>query len=229
MLSTNSGLFDDDTFCVYLCVILEDVFVLRKKDEKNPEIFGLFSTTRWVSSLNRAMYTFIFSVYFNEQPGCSSSSVFSLSAVFKGYAVCMYNMEDIRAAFNGPFAYRERTDHHWKVYDGRVPYPRPGSVSNICSISRFVSSFCYVRNPSVQNVMACCVYTSDTWRHLEAHLSESWILDLISSDAQNLSCKMSLFSAWLCTSLFSSSVSCQFFNVNAWNRALTEVLWNRGV
>ncbi len=90
-------------------------------------------------SLNRAMYTFIFSVYFDEQqPGCSSSSVFSLSAVFKGYAVCMYNMEDIRAAFNGPFAYRERTDHHWKVYDGRVPYPRPGSVSNICSISRFL-------------------------------------------------------------------------------------------
>lgn len=68
---------------------------------------------------------------------------FSLSAVFKGYAVCMYNMEDVRAAFNGPFAHRERSDHHWKVYDGRVPYPRPGSVSNIClyigSISHFVS------------------------------------------------------------------------------------------
>lgn len=27
---------------------LEDVFVLKGKDEKNPEIFGLFSTTRFV-------------------------------------------------------------------------------------------------------------------------------------------------------------------------------------
>uniref|UniRef100_A0A671RXQ0 Sema domain, immunoglobulin domain (Ig), short basic domain, secreted, (semaphorin) 3E n=1 Tax=Sinocyclocheilus anshuiensis TaxID=1608454 RepID=A0A671RXQ0_9TELE len=86
---------------------LEDVFVLRKKDEKNPEIFGLFSTT---------------------------------SAVFKGYAVCMYNMEDIRAAFNGPFAHRERTDHHWKVYDGRVPYPRPGSCASKINGGQFSSS-----------------------------------------------------------------------------------------
>uniref|UniRef100_A0A3B5MUP1 Sema domain, immunoglobulin domain (Ig), short basic domain, secreted, (semaphorin) 3E n=1 Tax=Xiphophorus couchianus TaxID=32473 RepID=A0A3B5MUP1_9TELE len=76
---------------------LEDVFVLTKKDEKNPEIFGLFSTT---------------------------------SAVFKGYAVCMYHMEDIRAAFNGPFAYREKLEHHWTPYEGRVPYPRPGSCAS---------------------------------------------------------------------------------------------------
>uniref|UniRef100_A0A3B5MU10 Sema domain, immunoglobulin domain (Ig), short basic domain, secreted, (semaphorin) 3E n=1 Tax=Xiphophorus couchianus TaxID=32473 RepID=A0A3B5MU10_9TELE len=73
-----------------------DVFVLTKKDEKNPEIFGLFSTT----------------------------------AVFKGYAVCMYHMEDIRAAFNGPFAYREKLEHHWTPYEGRVPYPRPGSCAS---------------------------------------------------------------------------------------------------
>ncbi|XP_059421230.1 semaphorin-3E-like isoform X1 [Carassius carassius] len=86
---------------------LEDVFVLRKKDEKHPEIFGLFSTT---------------------------------SAVFKGYAVCMYNMEDIRAAFNRPFAHRERTDHHWKVYNGRVPYPRPGSCASKINGGQFSSS-----------------------------------------------------------------------------------------
>lgn len=28
--------------------VSEDVFVLKNKDGKNPEIFGLFSTTRWV-------------------------------------------------------------------------------------------------------------------------------------------------------------------------------------
>ncbi|KAK0145356.1 Semaphorin-3E [Merluccius polli] len=75
---------------------LEDIFVLKNKDEKNPEIFGLFSTT---------------------------------SAVFKGYAVCVYQMEDIRVSFNGPFAQRERPGHHWMPYEDRVPYPRPGSVS----------------------------------------------------------------------------------------------------
>lgn len=53
----------------------------------------------------------------------------SCSAVFKGYAVCVYHMDDIRAAFNGPFAYRERPEHHWTPYEDRVPYPRPGSVS----------------------------------------------------------------------------------------------------
>lgn len=49
--------------------------------------------------------------------------------MFKGYAVCVYRMEDIRAAFNGPFAYRERPEHHWTPHEDKVPYPRPGSVS----------------------------------------------------------------------------------------------------
>uniref|UniRef100_A0A674C5V1 Sema domain, immunoglobulin domain (Ig), short basic domain, secreted, (semaphorin) 3E n=1 Tax=Salmo trutta TaxID=8032 RepID=A0A674C5V1_SALTR len=76
---------------------LEDVFVLKNKDEKNPEIFGLFSTT---------------------------------SAVFRGYAVCVYHMNVVRAAFNGQFAHRERPEHRWTPYKGRVPYPRPGSCAS---------------------------------------------------------------------------------------------------
>uniref|UniRef100_A0A3B5AG97 Semaphorin 3E n=1 Tax=Stegastes partitus TaxID=144197 RepID=A0A3B5AG97_9TELE len=83
-----------------------DVFVLNSKDEKNPEIFGLFSTT----------------------------------AVFKGYAVCVYHMEDIRAAFNGPFAYRERPEHHWTPHEDRVPYPRPGSCASKMNGGGFSSS-----------------------------------------------------------------------------------------
>ncbi|XP_029290244.1 semaphorin-3E isoform X1 [Cottoperca gobio] len=86
---------------------LEDVFVLKNKDGKNPEIFGLFSTT---------------------------------SAVFKGYAVCVYHMDDIRAAFNGPFAYRERPEHHWTPYEDRVPYPRPGSCASKVNGGGFASS-----------------------------------------------------------------------------------------
>ncbi|CAL8236813.1 unnamed protein product, partial [Arctogadus glacialis] len=86
---------------------LEDIFVLQNKDPKNPEIFGLFSTT---------------------------------SAVFKGYAVCVYQMDDVRASFNGPFAQRERPGHHWTPYEDRVPYPRPGSCASKMSGGGFPSS-----------------------------------------------------------------------------------------
>ncbi|KAM8995186.1 semaphorin-3G [Ara ararauna] len=72
---------------------LEDVFLLRMKDGKSPEIYALFSTT---------------------------------SHVFRGSAVCVYRMADIREVFNGPFAHRESPHHQWGAYEGRVPYPRPG-------------------------------------------------------------------------------------------------------
>lgn len=52
----------------------------------------------------------------------------SCSNVFQGYAVCVYNMADIREAFNGPFAHKEGPDYQWGPYEGRVPYPRPGVV-----------------------------------------------------------------------------------------------------
>ncbi|XP_030812779.1 semaphorin-3G [Camarhynchus parvulus] len=72
---------------------LEDVFLLRTKDRKSPEIYALFST---------------------------------VSHVFRGSAVCVYRMADIREVFNGPFAHRESPHHQWAAYEGRVPYPRPG-------------------------------------------------------------------------------------------------------
>ncbi|NXS05150.1 SEM3G protein, partial [Oxylabes madagascariensis] len=76
---------------------LEDVFLLRTKDGKSPEIYALFST---------------------------------VSHVFRGSAVCVYRMADIREVFNGPFAHRESPHHRWGAYEGRVPYPRPGVVSD---------------------------------------------------------------------------------------------------
>ncbi|XP_068128772.1 semaphorin-3E isoform X2 [Hyperolius riggenbachi] len=76
---------------------LEDVFLLPTRDGKNPEIFGLFSTT---------------------------------SNIFKGYAVCVYHMASIRDAFNGPYAHKEGPEYHWSMYEGKVPYPRPGSCAS---------------------------------------------------------------------------------------------------
>lgn len=51
----------------------------------------------------------------------------SSSSVFKGSAVCVYNMLDIHTVFNGPFAHKEGPSHQYVPYQGRIPYPRPGT------------------------------------------------------------------------------------------------------
>ncbi|RXM99137.1 Semaphorin-3D [Acipenser ruthenus] len=62
---------------------LQDMFLLSTKDERNPIVYGVFTTTR---------------------------------------------MADIRAVFNGPYAHKEGPDHRWVEYEGKIPYPRPGTV-----------------------------------------------------------------------------------------------------
>uniref|UniRef100_A0A8C9SIL5 Sema domain, immunoglobulin domain (Ig), short basic domain, secreted, (semaphorin) 3D n=1 Tax=Scleropages formosus TaxID=113540 RepID=A0A8C9SIL5_SCLFO len=73
---------------------LQDIFLLPTRDERNPVVYGVFTTT---------------------------------SSIFKGSAVCVYHMADIRAVFNGPYAHKEGLEHRWVEYEGRVPYPRPGT------------------------------------------------------------------------------------------------------
>ncbi|KAI5626017.1 semaphorin-3C, partial [Silurus asotus] len=51
----------------------------------------------------------------------------STSSVFKGSAVCVYNMADVLTVFNGPFAHRDGPNFQWTAYQGRMPYPRPGT------------------------------------------------------------------------------------------------------
>uniref|UniRef100_A0A8C5N4N7 Semaphorin-3B n=1 Tax=Leptobrachium leishanense TaxID=445787 RepID=A0A8C5N4N7_9ANUR len=48
------------------------------------------------------------------------------SSVFRGSAICVYSMNDIRRSFLGPFAHKEGPGYQWVSYNGRVPYPRPG-------------------------------------------------------------------------------------------------------
>uniref|UniRef100_A0A8B9H185 Sema domain, immunoglobulin domain (Ig), short basic domain, secreted, (semaphorin) 3Fa n=1 Tax=Astyanax mexicanus TaxID=7994 RepID=A0A8B9H185_ASTMX len=56
--------------------------------------------------------------------------VFSVSgSVFKGSAICVYSMADVRMVFNGPFAHKEGPNYQWIPYQGKIPYPRPGTVS----------------------------------------------------------------------------------------------------
>ncbi|XP_034032522.1 semaphorin-3D [Thalassophryne amazonica] len=73
---------------------LQDVFLLPSRDDKNPVVYAVFTTS---------------------------------SAIFRGSAVCVYSMADIRAVFNGPYAHKEGPDHKWVEYEGRIPYPRPGT------------------------------------------------------------------------------------------------------
>ncbi|XP_055509483.1 semaphorin-3ab [Leucoraja erinacea] len=55
-------------------------------------------------------------------------AIFTTSSnIFKGSAVCMYNMVDVRRVFLGPYAHREGPSYQWVPYQGRVPYPRPGT------------------------------------------------------------------------------------------------------
>ncbi|KAK7892173.1 hypothetical protein WMY93_024136 [Mugilogobius chulae] len=73
---------------------LQDIFMLPSRDEKNPKVYAVFTTS---------------------------------SSLFPGSAVCVYSMADIRAVFNGPYAHKEGPDHRWVEYEGRIPYPRPGT------------------------------------------------------------------------------------------------------
>ncbi|KAG7258526.1 hypothetical protein CRUP_024269, partial [Coryphaenoides rupestris] len=48
--------------------------------------------------------------------------------IFKGSAVCLYSMVDIRRVFLGPYAHRDGPNYQWVPFQGRVPYPRPGTT-----------------------------------------------------------------------------------------------------
>ncbi|KAG7276505.1 hypothetical protein CRUP_021285 [Coryphaenoides rupestris] len=48
-------------------------------------------------------------------------------SVFKGSAVCVYSMSDIRNVFNGPFSHKHGHNYQWTPYMGKIPYPRPGT------------------------------------------------------------------------------------------------------
>ncbi|KAL1021327.1 hypothetical protein UPYG_G00011840 [Umbra pygmaea] len=55
-------------------------------------------------------------------------AVFSTAgSVFKGSAVCVYSMSDIRNVFNGPFSHKQGHSYQWTPYTGKIPYPRPGT------------------------------------------------------------------------------------------------------
>lgn len=70
-------------------------------------------------------------------------------------------MADIRAVFNGPYAHKESADHRWVQYDGRIPYPRPGTVciqpnNQIIFLSSYLIPNLIVINSAIHQSHMCC-------------------------------------------------------------------------
>lgn len=66
------------------------------------------------------------------------------SNIFKGSAVCMYSMADIRRVFLGPYAHRDGPNYQWVPFLGRVPYPRPGTVRRPISVAGLYTYFSFL-------------------------------------------------------------------------------------
>ncbi|KAK2091167.1 Semaphorin-3F [Saguinus oedipus] len=64
----------------------------------------------------------------------------SSGSVFRGSAVCVYSMADIRMVFNGPFAHKEGPNYQWMPFSGKMPYPRPGTASGqaLCNMGPII-------------------------------------------------------------------------------------------
>ncbi|TNN83946.1 Semaphorin-3F [Liparis tanakae] len=100
---------------------LRDVYIQPTQDNKNPVIYGVFSVSGQPEGVGAPSDI--------EMPRCVRPVRFRLQrlAVFKGSAVCVYSMADIRMVFNGPFAHKEGPNYQWVAYTGKIPYPRPGT------------------------------------------------------------------------------------------------------
>lgn len=85
------------------------------------------------------------------------------SDILNGSAVCVYRMEDVVRAFKGNFLHKEGPQYKWAEFTGKVPYPRPGTVSR-----RKFSLSCTV-----------CIQASDPHRwHLLPHFYSTCLFSL---------------------------------------------------
>lgn len=48
----------------------------------------------------------------------------------KASAVCRFSLSDVQQAFLGPYMENQDSGSNWKEYLGKIPDPRPGTVSH---------------------------------------------------------------------------------------------------
>lgn len=97
------------------------------------------------------------------------------SNIFKGSAVCMYSMADVRRVFLGPYAHRDGPNYQWVPFLGRVPYPRPGTVRQhqfIIKLAHRESSGKYTVSLSLVFVLMT-VSEQNLWR-VWVHKRSTW-------------------------------------------------------
>ncbi|KAI4896671.1 hypothetical protein NFI96_006234, partial [Prochilodus magdalenae] len=136
---------------------LRDVFIQKTQDTKNPVIYGVFSVSGTTDLMQLSSFPVFChsaacagggsrlacqcederrggSVKGNKSDSgffwifvCVSVVCVLCVSVFKGSAICVYSMGDVRMVFNGPFAHKEGPNYQWIPYQGKIPYPRPGT------------------------------------------------------------------------------------------------------
>ena len=47
----------------------------------------------------------------------------------KASAVCQFSLPEVQEAFEGPYMENQDSGSKWKEYIGKIPDPRPGTVS----------------------------------------------------------------------------------------------------
>lgn len=134
-LRSSRWLCDEGSFCCLSTVFHRLLIpVLRPIISKSllfvSVIFPPFITVPFPPSFPPSLQLNLFCIFhLSPSHPLLSLSPFLHSNIFKGSAVCMYNMADIRRVFLGPYAHRDGPNYQWVPFQGRVPYPRPGTVS----------------------------------------------------------------------------------------------------
>lgn len=60
----------------------------------------------------------------------------------KASAVCSYSLSVVQDAFEGPYMEIQGARSEWKVYTGKIPEPRPGTV-NAHTHTSFIQKMIY--------------------------------------------------------------------------------------
>uniref|UniRef100_A0A8D2L2J8 Semaphorin 3A n=1 Tax=Varanus komodoensis TaxID=61221 RepID=A0A8D2L2J8_VARKO len=122
--------------------------------------------------------------------------VFTTSSnIFKGSAVCMYSMTDVRRVFLGPYAHRDGPNYQWVPYQGRVPYPRPGTVSAPFMKSQMIGKKISLFLSDIGTVLKVVSIPKETWHDLEEVLLEEMTVFRVSMTESFLSQQLYLGSA----------------------------------
>ncbi|KAL7988212.1 hypothetical protein Chor_007131 [Crotalus horridus] len=116
-----------DSRWLYDPVFLQAHVIPDSSDHSDDKLYFFFREKALEGAVGPAVLARVGRVCLDEKHPLLYGVFSTLGSVFRGSAVCVYSMADIRTVFNGPFAHKEGHNYQWGPYTGRVPYPRPGA------------------------------------------------------------------------------------------------------